>query len=101
MKEDVIKAAASSEVFGCLADEVTDILVLQQFVFVKYVNASGLPQTHVLHTEHMTHTATEQEGLKKIVENSQPDLKKIKSYVTEGARAIIGSSHKKRSTRSN
>ena len=28
MKDKVIKAAASSEVFGCLADEVTDISVL-------------------------------------------------------------------------
>lgn len=55
IKDKVIKAAASSEVFGSLADEVTDISVLQQFVnFVKYINASGMPQTDFLHTKHMT-----------------------------------------------
>ena len=62
IKDKVIKAAASSEVFGCLADEVTDISVLQQFVvFVKYVNTSGMPQTDFLHTGHMTDAATGQE----------------------------------------
>jgi len=84
----------SSEVFGCLADEVTDISVLQQFaVFVKYVNASGMPQTDFLHTEHMTDAATGQElakCLKKIVEDCQLELKKMKSCVTDGAGAMIG-----------
>ena len=94
IKDKVIKAVASSEVFGCLADEVTDISVLQQFVvFVKYVNASGMPQTDFLHTEHMTDAATGQElakCLKKIVEDCQLELKKMKSCVTDGAGAMIG-----------
>lgn len=93
IKDIVIKAAASSEVFGCLADEVTDISVLQQFVvFVKYVNASGMPQTDFLHTEHMTDAATGQElakCLKKIVEDCQLELK-MKSCVTDGTGAMIG-----------
>ena len=71
VRNGVIAAAASSDAFGCLADEVRDISVLQQFVvFVKYVTSSGKPQTDFLHTEHMTDTATGQElakCLKKIV----------------------------------
>ena len=87
IKGKVIKAVASSEVFGCLAE-------LQQFVvFVKYVNASGMPQTDFLHTEHMTDAATGQElakCLKKIVEDCQLELKKMTSCVTDGAVAMIG-----------
>lgn len=44
VKNRVIAAAASSDAFGCLADEVTDISVLQQFVvFVKYVKVEWNP----------------------------------------------------------
>lgn len=56
VKNSVITDAASSDAFGCLADEVTDISVLQQFVvFVKYVNSSGKPQTDFLHTHQWCH----------------------------------------------
>ena len=94
VKNIVIAAAACSDTFGCLADEVTDISVLQHFViFVKYVNSSGKPQTNFLHTEHMTDAATGQElakCLKKIVQQCQMKLKKMKSCVTDGAGAMIG-----------
>ena len=94
VKNRVIVAAASSDAFGCLADEVTDISVLQQFVvFVKYVNSSGKPQTDFLHTEHMTDGATGQElakCLKKVVQECQMKLNKMKSCVTDGAGAMIG-----------
>ena len=94
IKDEVIKAAAFSEVFGCLADEVTDISVLQQFVvFVKYVNSSGMPQRDFLHTEHMTNAATGQElakCLKETVEDCLLELKKMKSCVTDGAGTMIG-----------
>lgn len=87
-------AVASSDAFGCLADEVTDISVLQQFVvFVKYVNSNGKPQTDFLHTEHMTDAATGEElakCLKKVVQECQLELKKMKSCVTDGAGAMIG-----------
>ena len=94
VKNRVIAAAASSDAFGCLADEVMDISVLQQFVvFVKYVNSSGKPQTDFSHTEHMTDGATRQElakCLKKVVQECQMKLKKMKSCVTDGAGAMIG-----------
>ena len=92
-KKRVIAAAASSDAFRCLADEVTDISVLQQFaVFVKYVSSSGKPQTAFLHTEHMTDAATGQElakSLKKIVQECQMKLKKMKRCVTDEAGAMI------------
>ena len=94
VKNRVITDAASSDAFGCLADEVTDISVLQQFVvFVKYVNSSGKPQTDFLHTQHMTNGATGEElakCLKNIVQECQMELKKMKSCVTDGAGAMIG-----------
>ena len=94
VKNRVITDAASSDAFGCLADEVTDISVLQQFVvFVKYVNSSGKPQTDILHTQHMTNGATGEElakCLKNIVQECQMELKKMKSCVTDGAGAMIG-----------
>jgi len=94
LSKTVIAAAASSDAFGCLTDEVTDISVLQQFVvLVKYVNSSGKPQTNFLHTKHMTDAATGQElakCLKKIVQECQMKLKNMKSCVTDGAGAMIG-----------
>lgn len=94
VKNRVITDAASSDAFGCLADEVTDISVLQQFVvFVKYVNSSGKPQTDFLHTQHMTNGATGEKlakCLKNIVQECQMELKKMKSCVTDGAGAMIG-----------
>ena len=94
VKNRVITDAASSDAFGCLADEVTDISVLQQFVvFVKYVNSSGKPQTDFLHTQHMANGATGEElakCLKNIVQECQMELKKMKSCVTDGAGAMIG-----------
>lgn len=94
VKNRVITDAASSDAFGCLADEVTDISVLQQFVvFVKYVNSSGKPQTDFLHTQHITNGATGEElakCLKNIVQECQMELKKMKSCVTDGAGAMIG-----------
>ncbi|XP_068691032.1 zinc finger protein 862-like [Montipora foliosa] len=94
VKNRLITDAASSDAFGCLADEVTDISVLQQFVvFVKYVNSSGKPQTDFLHTQHMANGATGEElakCLKNIVQECQMELKKMKSCVTDGAGAMIG-----------
>ena len=110
VKDKAIKAAASPEVFGCLADEVTDKSVLQQFiVFVKYVHASGFPQTDFLHTEHMTDAATGQElakCLKKIVRlpaGTEEDEKLCYRFSrsNDWQAQWIGGNHKKRSARSN